>query len=255
MKDFYVYAWRRPDTNEIFYIGKGSNNRDLKPKRNTHFVNVIAKLRRIGVQPTVTRIAENLSETVAFEVERQEIAKFGRRDLGAGPLVNMTDGGEGASGWVPTEEWRTARSVAQTGRRLSSAAKLKLREANLGKSHTAEARAKMSASHTGKDCSPETVATLLRSNLGKKHDLSRRESNAEAQRRKLPSGKYKGVSFHADTNKWRAQITIARRQKHLGLHVREEDAARAYDAAAIAAWGVGNCYLNFPSSVIEDGAA
>lgn len=54
---------------------------------------------------------------------------------------------------------------------------------------------------------------------------------------------YKGVSPYA-AGKWVAKLHIAGKSRHIGLYNSPEDAARAYDAAAIKAWGAGNCYLN-----------
>ena len=44
--DYYVYAWRRPDTGEIFYIGKGRLRRDSCLKRhNAIFMEIVSKLK------------------------------------------------------------------------------------------------------------------------------------------------------------------------------------------------------------------
>ena len=42
---FYIYAWFYKDTNEVFYIGKGCNNRwiDVVHHRNQYFKNIIKK--------------------------------------------------------------------------------------------------------------------------------------------------------------------------------------------------------------------
>jgi len=45
-------------------------------------------------------------------LERQLIARYGRRDLGLGPLVNGTDGGDGMSGHFPSAETRARRSAS-----------------------------------------------------------------------------------------------------------------------------------------------
>ena len=59
------------------------------------------------------------------------------------------------------------------------------------------------------------------------------------QNRKIGFGasQFKGVSWHKATGKWRATIVVERKQKALGYYRAEEDAARAYDAAAVANFG------------------
>jgi AP2 domain len=64
---------------------------------------------------------------------------------------------------------------------------------------------------------------------------------------KPTSSRYKGVGRHKVTGKWAAYIGVNGRRSHLGLFVSEVDAALAYDAAALAAWGEF-AYLNFPES-------
>jgi hypothetical protein len=54
--------------------------------------------------------------------------------------------------------------------------------------------------------------------------------NTTKQRNK--TSVYKGVYFHQSTQKWTAQITINKKQTHLGLFLSEVDAAHAYDAKA-----------------------
>ena len=52
----------------------------------------------------------------ACEKEKEYIKFYGRRDLGLGSLVNMTDGGEGGLGKIVSEKHRIAVSKAQKGR-------------------------------------------------------------------------------------------------------------------------------------------
>jgi hypothetical protein len=58
-------------------------------------------------------------------------------------------------------------------------------------------------------------------------------------------GQFKGVHLHKE-GKWVAQV-VGRHCRYLGLFVREEDAARAYDAAALEIFGEFAC-LNFPNA-------
>lgn len=71
---------------------------------------------------------------------------------------------------------------------------------------------------------------------------------AAAKRFRPPVGDFKGVSVHKPGRVWRAKIQVDGSPVCLGLHASPQDAARAYDAAAFAAWG-RECYLNFPSGV------
>jgi len=65
--------------------------------------------------------------------------------------------------------------------------------------------------------------------------------------RKNTSG-FKGVSYHKDTGKFQAYITKDDKYRHLGLFVLAEDAARAYDAAALKLFGEF-AKLNFPKAL------
>jgi len=62
------------------------------------------------------------------------------------------------------------------------------------------------------------------------------------------SSRFKGVSWDRVNGRWRAAITIAGQGRNLGRYASEEEAARAYDAAALAAWGE-YARLNFPREV------
>lgn len=62
------------------------------------------------------------------------------------------------------------------------------------------------------------------------------------------TSQYKGVYWNKEKNKWKAHIKINGKPKYLGYFTSEEDAARAYDRAAIEHFGI-YAKLNFP---IED---
>lgn len=51
------------------------------------------------------------------------------------------------------------------------------------------------------------------------------------------SSRYKGVSWNRKQNVWEAYIKVNRRKRRLGWFTSEIEAAKVYDAAAIAAWG------------------
>jgi hypothetical protein len=59
------------------------------------------------------------------------------------------------------------------------------------------------------------------------------------------TSKFKGVSWDRARGKWQSKINPGGGTKNLGRYRSEEDAARAYDAAAVASWGEF-ARLNFP---------
>jgi hypothetical protein len=92
----YVYRHIRLDKNEPFYIGIGSDDSGeysrayIKKERNKYWHHVIKKSNY-----DVEILLEDLTWEQACEKEKEFIALYGRKDLGLGQLVNMTDGGDG----------------------------------------------------------------------------------------------------------------------------------------------------------------
>jgi len=109
----YVYQHIRLDTNEVFYIGvaKRKGRASDKNGRNKYWHHVVNK-----AGYSINIIAENLSYKSALQLEKNLINTIGRRDLGLGPLVNMTDGGEGSLGNIQSEKTRSKRRYSMHGK-------------------------------------------------------------------------------------------------------------------------------------------
>lgn len=102
MNDKVAYHHLRKDTQEVFYVGIGEPNRPYEDgSRNPHWHHIVDK---VGYEVLI--IKENITWEEACQWEISEIKKIGRRDLGLGPLVNLTDGGEGTQGVIITDERR-----------------------------------------------------------------------------------------------------------------------------------------------------
>lgn len=96
---FYIYVHHTKE-GVPFYVGKGKKNRCLNTKnRSQWWENVVNKY---GYYIEIKEI--NLPEDKCFLREVYWINFYGRKDLKKGTLVNMTDGGEGVSNRLYSEE-------------------------------------------------------------------------------------------------------------------------------------------------------
>jgi len=145
---FYTYAHYKPLTNELFYIGKGKLNRHLsKNSRNKHWHHIVNK------HGFVSKIlAWWDSEQEALEHEKLLIASF--KDLGIS-LCNVTEGGDGISGFKHTQETKNAFSTKRKGIHfrktydITEATRTKMRNSQLGRKHPEEVKKKISEANAG----------------------------------------------------------------------------------------------------------
>jgi hypothetical protein len=217
--NFYVYAYLREDRTP-YYIGKGKGQRAFKK----HCCSVPTDLSRIII------LVAGLAEEYAFQLERQLIANYGRKNLGSGILRNLTDGGEGPSGMVISIDHRKKLSDAMKGKKKTAEHAAKVRAANLGKKRSPEVSAKFSLIRKG----------LPAHNKGKKtgplsEDHRKSLSVARAgkkQTHKQMSSSFNGLYLHLPGT-WRARIRIDGKTKHIGVFGSEVDAAIAYDKKVI----------------------
>lgn len=93
---FYVYIYFRPDWTPC-YVGKGCRKRWLRHEKETANPYLRHIIRKAGGSLPKMKVQENMTEEHAFALEMLLIKIIGREEFG-GPLVNLTDGGEGASG-------------------------------------------------------------------------------------------------------------------------------------------------------------
>lgn len=116
--NFYAYIYRNPSREmEPFYVGKGKGRRShshLVRKDHHPMTYRLAAMKKNGVDPII-EIVQAIDEDHAFFLESCLIEVIGRRNLKTGTLLNLTDGGEGPSGWVPSPEAKAKMSTAKRG--------------------------------------------------------------------------------------------------------------------------------------------
>jgi hypothetical protein len=189
--DYYVYAYLDPSKkgtysyesytfdHEPFYIGKGKKGHRgrrgrcirhltkycLEHDTNRLKVNKIIKIKEeTGTDPIVLMVKEDMLNTEAIALEIKLIKEIGRRDKKAGPLSNLTDGGDTST---MSPEAILKLSLSKLGIKRTQEVKDKISKSLMGKKPTDQQRLKMSVNNVrywkGKKLSKETIEKMKRS--------------------------------------------------------------------------------------------
>lgn len=155
--DFYVYVLFRPDGRPC-YVGKGIGDRWLWHEKNRK-AHPNLHLRRImtnaGAPLPKIIVRADLSEADAKATEIALIGAIGR-DINSGPLVNMTDGGDGQVGWNPSVATRERIRISNTGKTASAETKKLMSSVHSGRPKSASHRAAIGVANIGRVVSAET---------------------------------------------------------------------------------------------------
>lgn len=182
-------------------MGKGCGKRWLHHEMKGKCENWILRsiIKKSGGSLPKVKIRQNLTNAEAIEIEMAVIKALGRGRKG--PLVNMSDGGEGLSGVPMSADVRKKISDAHKGRKqtaehranLSAARKrmfAEMRAAGIQVRHTEETKAKIGAAHKGRKASPEAKVKMSAARKGRKCPWSI-ETMRTYSRNKTPAHKEK----------------------------------------------------------------
>jgi hypothetical protein len=171
---------------EPFYVGKGKKNRLNDHKRGRSGPFMKAKMKSLNdkdIIPIVLKINPNISDYESKKNEKYLIKAIGRRDLGLGPLCNLTDGGDGTCNKVITEKARSHSGTFKKGhtpwlkdKKMCNETKNKLSVSNKGKPGprkgikvSEETKLKMSTSKLGIKRLQGVTEKINKSKLGFKN--------------------------------------------------------------------------------------
>lgn len=204
MKRYYVYVLIRPDTEQVFYVGKGQGNRVHEHKADafirgvrSHKCNII---RKHGVRHEFVEYFE--CEADAYKKEREMIALYGLANL-----TNQTPGGEGGGmhGKTLSAESRKKISATMTGVKHSPERVEKIRQSRLGKPLSEEHRQKLMgrrAWNKGLPMHENAKRAIAKANIGSKHGPM-----SEERKKKIGSAN----SGKPRTDEWKQKIATALR--------------------------------------------
>lgn len=176
MNEFYVYKWFRKSNNEVFYIGKGKNQRYKNTThRNDYFKNIIHKY---PDDVDVAFVQTNLSEEAAFALEKKLIAEYKAKGQ---CYANFHEGGCGGNtGHYDNPE---------RSKKISEFAKKRIGILNpmYGKTHTPEVRERLRQANLGKHLTEEHKQKLIKANTGRIKTPHERELLSKANKGKIIS--------------------------------------------------------------------
>lgn len=160
----YVYRHIRLDKNEPFYIGIGKDAtykrayQCSKTKRSEFWHNIAIKGYEVEI------LMDNLTWEQACEKEIEFISIYGRKDLGQGTLVNLTNGGENPPVLIginnPMKRIENRQKVANKRRGIPLSDKHKESLSNSAKS-----RNQIPPSRKGQSMSKEGIEKMIKTRL------------------------------------------------------------------------------------------
>lgn len=235
---FYVYILARPD-GRPFYVGKGAGDRIYRHERKArsgcpcHKCCVIRKIWRSGgeVQRYTVFTTENEQEAFAYEIA--QIALIGRKNL-----TNLTDGGEGSSGFTytmspaecqrrsrwATQRWQSSEERAAQSQRVRAARQ------------KPESRAKSSAANRLRYQNPvarQRAAERMRAIMA---DPGKREQMiaASAKVRQTPEARQR--SSEIAKQRWSTPEGRQQRSEQAKVRYTDPEERRAMSEACRATW-------------------
>lgn len=162
MKNNYCLYRHLKPSGEVFYIGMGNLRRPhTKSDRSDFWWKVVNKY---GYEIEILKT--NLSKEEAYELEIILISWYGRKNLNLGPLVNLTDGGDGSNNVVVSEQTKLKLSKIQKGRKRTDETKRKMSEKAKLRIFSKETRLKMSESAKNKIITEEHKEKLYSNKKG-----------------------------------------------------------------------------------------
>lgn len=177
LNSFYVYAHFTPGAQFPFYIGKGKGKRAWVSSNRSNWWK--STTNKYGLEVRI--LFSNLTEQMAFFLEKEMISRYGVQKEGSGCLINITLGGGGISGYKHTDETKQKIGMASKGKTLSKEHIKKLKAATKGRVVPIEVIRRMAEKKRGTIASEETRRKIGNSHRGKTRSTEARNNLSRGQ--------------------------------------------------------------------------
>lgn len=227
MKKYYVYIWFLVDTNEAFYVGKGSGNRVTSMKdRNRHFRNI---RRKCKCDYKIIEYFDNEDEAYDFEL------KLGMEYKSKGQawccyVLGKTD---------KFLSYETKKKISKTlkgntpwnkGCKMSLEQRMKLSRIKKGISQSEETKKRRSLSLIGHDVSKEARAKISLSKIGKNNPMFGKKQSEDTVKKRV--AKIVGHKVSEDTKR---KIGLSNGKRVAMIDPYANKILKIYDSASEAA--------------------
>lgn len=209
-----VYRHINKANNKIFYIGIGkADKRAFTRIKRSKFWKTYTSKHDYYVEIT----HKDVCWEEACSIEKYLISFYGRRDLGLGNLVNMTDGGDGAINLSEDAKKRISESLKNN----PSKPYLKLIEFNKTRKRTPcleETKKKIKDAQIGKIISKETRLKMSQSHKGKVLSEEHKNKLKEASKKSVNKGRFK--KGHAMSDETKAKLSELGKRYNSGKFIK-----------------------------------
>ncbi|MCM0217468.1 NUMOD3 domain-containing DNA-binding protein [Bacteroides fragilis] len=227
MKKYYVYIWFLVDTNEVFYVGKGSGNRVTSMKdRNRHFRNI---RRKCKCDYKIVEYFDNEDEAYDFEL------KLGMEYKSKGQawccyVLGKTD---------KFLSYETKMKISKTlkgnipwnkGCKMPLEQRIKLSKIKKGLSQSEETKKRRSLSLIGHKVSKDTRTKISASRIGEKNPMFGKKQSEDTIKKRV--AKIVGHEVSEDTRK---KIGVSNGKRVAMIDPNTNKIFKVYDSASEAA--------------------
>lgn len=179
---FYIYL--HTFSNGTCYIGKGKDKRAYSTKRNKYW----HRLNNIYGSPKIEFLFYTNDENEAFAKEKEIIKQYKENNI---KLCNLTDGGEGLSGYrfTMSQETKDKLSAIAKNRVISQEEMERFKKINIGRKLSEEHKKKISEKSKLQITTDSKREKLRQCNLGKKHSIETKEKIRKVKLGSIPPNK------------------------------------------------------------------